>query len=358
MAAPTPSPAPADRDADLRYLRRALELAERGRLAVSPNPMVGAVVVRDGRVVGEGWHRRLGGPHAEVEAFRAAGQATRGATLYVSLEPCDHQGRTPPCSVATIEAGIRRVVACHRDPDPRVSGTGFERLRRAGVEVEHGLLVPEAVRLNWRFVLAAVHGRPAVTLKWAMSLDGRIATREGDSQWISSPEGRRWALELRECHDGILIGSGTALADDPRLDRRLSEAPGPITRVILDRRLRLSPAARLFTVDGPILVYARPASDPGAFEARRRALEGAGATVVVLEDPAPRRVLEDLHSRGLRSILVEGGAGIAGAFLDAGLYDRVAVCCAPLLVGGDGSPGPVGGKGFAPLAAAPRLGPL
>ncbi len=240
----------ADLDAgSLAHLRRALRLAARGRYRTSPNPNVGAVLVRDGEVVGSGWHRQAGGPHAEVEALREAGahseDAARGATLFVTLEPCAHHGRTPPCADAVIAAGIARVVACHRDPDPRVSGEGFAKLRAAGIAVESGFLVEEAVKLNLAFLIAATLGRPAVTLKWAMSLDGRIATATGESQWISSPRGRRWALELREEHDAILVGSGTLLADDPRLDRRLGLSAGPNLRVVLDRRLRTPPTARL-----------------------------------------------------------------------------------------------------------------
>lgn len=336
---------------ELAYLRRALRLAARGRFRVSPNPRVGAVIVKDGEVVGEGYHRQVGGPHAEVEAFAAAGEKNRGATLYVSLEPCAHFGRTPPCADATIAAGIRRVVACHRDPDPRVQGGGFARLRAAGIEVEHGFLIEEALRLNWRFLVAAVYKRPAVTLKWAMSLDGRIATAAGDSQWISSPLGRRWALELREEHDAILVGSGTVLADDPRLDRRLGLAAGPITRVVLDRRLRIPPHARLFDLPGTVLVYTSPASERAHADALRR----RGAEVVVLPEVHPEAVLADLYSRGLRSLLVEGGAEVAAAFVAAGLFDQVAALCAPLLIGSQAAKGPLGGEGFEPLAAAPRL---
>ena len=312
---------------------------------------MGAVVVRGGEVVGEGWHRAVGGPHAEVEAFRAAGDRSRGATLYVSLEPCAHFGRTPPCADATIAAGITRVVACHRDPDPRVAGGGFARLQEAGIAVEHGFLVEQAVRLNWRFLCAAVYKRPAVTLKWAMSLDGKIATAAGDSQWISSPEGRRWALELREEHDAILIGSGTALADDPRLDRRLGLAGRPNVRVVLDRRLRLPPTARLFDLPGAILVYTSPASEG----TRAAALRQRGAEVVVLPEVVPEAVLADLYRRGLRSVLVEGGAEVAAAFSSAGLFDQVAALCAPLLIGGREAKSPLGGSSFEPLAAAPRL---
>jgi diaminohydroxyphosphoribosylaminopyrimidine deaminase/5-amino-6-(5-phosphoribosylamino)uracil reductase len=319
--------------------------------------MVGAVLVRDGEVVGSGWHRQVGGPHAEVEAFRAAGERARGATLYVTLEPCAHHGRTPPCADAVIAAGVARVVACHRDPDPRVSGGGFAKLRAAGIEVEVGELGREAVRLNLRFLIAATLQRPAVTLKWAMSLDGRIATAGGQSQWISSPAGRRWGLAQREEHDAILAGSGTVLADDPRLDRRLGLAAGPNVRVILDRRLRVPPAATLFTVPGPVLIYAEPAAVSAVSEKveRRRALEERGAEVVILPAVDPPAVLADLYRRGVRSVLVEGGGEIHASFAAAGCFDRVAVDCAPLLIGGKTAPGPLGGAGFQLLEEAARL---
>jgi diaminohydroxyphosphoribosylaminopyrimidine deaminase / 5-amino-6-(5-phosphoribosylamino)uracil reductase len=312
--------------------------------------------VQGDEVAGSGWHRRVGGPHAEVEALRAAGERARGATLYVTLEPCAHHGRTPPCADAVIAAGVARVVACHRDPDPRVSGRGFERLRAAGIEVEVGEGAREAVRLNWRFLVAATLRRPAVTLKWAMSLDGRIATAAGQSQWISSPAGRRWALALREEHDATLVGSGTVLADDPRLDRRLGLAAGPGLRVVLDRRLRVPPTARLFTVSeaaGPVLIYAQ--SDDAA---ARRALEERGATVAVLPLVEPATVLADLYERGVRSVLVEGGSEVHGSFLTSSCYDRVAIDCAPLLIGGRDAPGPLGGPGFQALADAARLDEL
>jgi diaminohydroxyphosphoribosylaminopyrimidine deaminase/5-amino-6-(5-phosphoribosylamino)uracil reductase len=345
---------------DEPHLRRALRLAARGRFGVSPNPMVGAVLVRDGVVVGEGWHRRVGGPHAEREALAVAGEAARGATLYLNLEPCSHFGRTPPCADAVIAAGVARVVACHGDPDPRVSGQGFARLRAAGIAVEAGFLVREAVRLNYRFLIAAVERRPAVTLKWAMSLDGRIATAAGESQWITSPAARKWALELREEHDAILVGSGTVLADDPRLTRRLpggkrraSGAPKPpIVRVVLDRRLRTPPTARLFQEPGEVLIYTRKTANGGKEAAR---LAAAGATVVPLETPEPAAVLADLQERGVRSVLVEGGGAIHAAFVAAGLYDRVAAACAPLLLGGRAAPGPLGDPGAPSLGLAPRL---
>jgi diaminohydroxyphosphoribosylaminopyrimidine deaminase / 5-amino-6-(5-phosphoribosylamino)uracil reductase len=312
--------------------------------------MVGAVLVKDGEVVGSGWHRQVGGPHAEVEALREAGERARGATLYVTLEPCSHFGRTPPCVDAVLAGGIARVVACHGDPDPRVSGRGFQKLREAGVEVETGTLAEEAVRLNLRFLIAATLQRPAVTLKWAMSLDGRIATTTGQSQWISSEQGRRWALALREEHDAILVGSGTALADDPRLDRRLGLAAGPNVRVVMDRRLRVSPEARLFTVGGPVLIYTASTD-----RERREALEKAGAEVIVLPAVEPAATLADLYGRGVRSVLVEGGGEVLASFVASGCYDRVMVDCAPLLIGGKGAPGPLGGEGFQALDAAARL---
>jgi diaminohydroxyphosphoribosylaminopyrimidine deaminase / 5-amino-6-(5-phosphoribosylamino)uracil reductase len=312
--------------------------------------MVGALVVRDGEVVGSGWHRQVGGPHAEVEALREAGERARGAALYVTLEPCSHFGRTPPCVDAVLAAGIARVVACHCDPNPLVSGRGFAKLREAGVEVEVGVLAAEAVQLNLRFLIPLTLGRPAVTLKWAMSLDGRIATATGQSQWISSPQGRRWALALREEHDAILVGSGTVLADDPRLDRRLGLAAGPNVRVVLDRRLRTPPGTRLFTVQGPVLIYTQTNDN-----SRRDALTARGAEVVELPSVDPASVLANLHRRGIQSVLVEGGGEVHASFVESGCYDRVLVDCAPMLIGGRSAPGPIGGEGFATLDSAARL---
>ena len=339
---------------------RALALARRGRFGVAPNPMVGAVVTQGGEIVGAGWHRRAGGEHAEAMALDAAGDRARGGTIYVTLEPCNHHGRTPPCAGRILESGVGRVVFAHRDPNPEVIGGGGERLRVAGLLVESGLLAEQAVELNVPFLTRVLHQRPAVTLKWAMSLDGRIATVAGDSQWISSPRGRRWALELREEHQAIVVGSGTALADDPRLNRRLGRADGPIARVVLDRRLRLSPRARMFEVEGTVVIYtaAPGASAEGAtreWAARRDRLREGGAEVVVLEAVAPAAVLADLAGRGVSNVLVEGGAGVLEAFASSGVWDRAAVCCAPLLVGGSAAPGPLGGAGAAKLADAWRL---
>jgi diaminohydroxyphosphoribosylaminopyrimidine deaminase/5-amino-6-(5-phosphoribosylamino)uracil reductase len=339
--------------AELAALKRAIGLAAQGRYLTAPNPMVGAVLLRDGVELAAGWHRKVGGPHAEIEALRGVADAW-GATLCVTLEPCAHHGRTPPCVDAVVAAGVRRLVACHRDPDARVSGLGFSRLAFAGLDVTWGHLAAEAVRLNWKYLTAKLLRRPAVTLKWAMSLDGKIATRRGDSQWISAPPARRWSLELREVHGAILVGINTALADDPRLTRRLGKADGPILRVVLDRRLRLPPTARLFDHPGPVLVYAAA----GADAALAAALRGRGAEVVFLAQTTPAAVLADLAGRGVQSLLVEGGAEVLGAFVEAGTFDRVEVACAPLLVRGKDAPGPLGGLGSEKLADALRLDTL
>ena len=308
------------------------------------------MVVRDGRVVGEGWHRRAGGPHAETVALERAGGEARGATLYVTLEPCAHHGRTPPCADAVVAAGIERVVACHRDPDPRVAGRGFARLEAAGIRVETGARIAEAVELNLSYLVEKTRGRPALTLKWAASLDGRTATAAGESRWISGPEARRLALELRDEHDAVLVGSGTILADDPRLTRRLGRAPGPILRAVADRGLRTPPGARLFDGTGAIVVY----TERGGAK-RAEALRERGAEVVRLASLEPAALLADLGRRGVQSVLLEGGGTLAAAFFESGAWDRVVAVTAPLLIGGATAPAPLGGRGVGDLAGAERL---
>jgi diaminohydroxyphosphoribosylaminopyrimidine deaminase/5-amino-6-(5-phosphoribosylamino)uracil reductase len=311
---------------------------------------VGAVLVAGGRVVGEGWHRRAGEPHAEVLALAAAGARAAGATLYVNLEPCSHQGRTPPCVDALLAAGVGRVVACHRDPNPRVAGTGFARLRAAGVAVEVGALAEAAIELNLAFLVEQVLGRPAVTLKWAASLDGKIATVAGESRWLTGGRARRRALELREEHDAVLVGSGTVLADDPLLTRRLGRAAGPILRAIADRRLRTPPAAALLAEPGPVVVYTE--CDDAE---RRRALEQRGAEVVRLPRVSPAELLADLGRRGVQSLLVEGGGTLAAAWYEAASWDRVVAMLAPRLIGGAAAATPLDGAGVARLEHAGRL---
>ncbi len=333
-----------------KYMAEAIALASEGRYGAPPNPMVGAVLVRAGAVVGRGYHAKVGQAHAEVAAFADAGESARGADLYVTLEPCSHHGRTPPCTEAVIAAGVRRVVCAHLDPDPRVAGRGIAQLRAAGIAVEVGDAAEEARELNWKYLVHRVHQRPAVTLKWAMTLDGRIATRSGDAKWISSPAARHWSLELREVHQAILVGSGTVLADDPRLDRRRGRADSPILRVVLDRRLRTPPGALLFGIPGPVVIFTE-----AGVKGRTQELERAGAEVVRLGEVTPHTVLAELGARGVQAVLVEGGAMVHGAFFDAGLADRVEVVVAPVVVGGADAPGPIGGRGVEALAEGWRL---
>jgi diaminohydroxyphosphoribosylaminopyrimidine deaminase/5-amino-6-(5-phosphoribosylamino)uracil reductase len=319
-----------------------LALARRGRFTVAPNPKVGALVVSaDGAIVGQGWHERAGEAHAEVRALAEAGARARGGELYVTLEPCAHFGRTPPCVDAVLAAGVARVVTSHRDPDPRTAGRGIERLRAAGVDVEIGAGAEEAVALNLPYLISRIHGRPTVTLKWAATLDGKIATGSGESRWITGASARRRALELREEHDAVLVGSGTALADDPRLHRRLGRAGRPNLRVVLDRRLRLTAGARLFDQKGAVVVYTESPD-----EARRAALAARGADVVRLPRVTPIEVLLDLAGRGVQSVLVEGGGEVSAAFVAAELWERVVAFVAPKLLGGRHAITPLGGAGF------------
>ncbi len=349
-----------DVERDARFMRRALELAERGRGLTSPNPMVGAVVVSDGEIVGEGYHERAGGPHAEVVALAAAGARSRGATIYVTLEPCSYHGRTPPCARAVIDAGIRRVVAALVDPNPRVSGRGLDALRAAGVEVAETILTDHAERQNRAFVAAMRLGRPHVTLKAAMTLDGRIADRHGESKWITGDGARAAAHRLRSESDAIVVGVGTVLRDDPALTVRL-ERPWPREpyRVVLDTRARTPVAARLIAAGtkSRALVITGGDADP----ARIAALTAAGATVVPVGSRDgrvdPRAALAALAEREVRAVLVEGGGEVHGAFVDAGLVDRVAVFIAPRLMGGREATPSIGGLGLS-LADALRLGAL
>ena len=344
---------------DARFMRRALEVAERGRGLTSPNPMVGAVVVRDGRIVAEGAHLRAGGPHAEVSALAAAGEAARGATLYCTLEPCNHHGRTPPCAPAVAEAGIVRVVAALADPNPLARGGGA-RLRAAGVDVEMGVLASEAERQNRVWLTALRERRPHVTLKAAATLDGKIADVHGGSRWITGEAARLHAHRLRAESDAIVVGVTTALRDDPALTVRLSEPwPREPYRVVLDTRARLGPDARLIHAGTPSrAVFAVGAQAPAD---RLAALERAGA--MVLRGPTRggrvdvAALLTQLFELEVRAVLVEGGGETHAAFLEAGVVDRVALFLAPLLLGGREAPTVLGGPGRE-LKSALRLGPL
>jgi diaminohydroxyphosphoribosylaminopyrimidine deaminase / 5-amino-6-(5-phosphoribosylamino)uracil reductase len=327
---------------DLAMMRAALALARRGLGSTWPNPSVGCVIVRDRHVIGRGWTGRGGRPHGETEALRRAGAAARGATAYVTLEPCCHWGKTPPCADALIAAGTRRVVVALDDPDPRVAGSGIEALRKAGIAIEVGLCAAEAAELNAGFLQRVRLGRPLVTLKLATSLDGRIATAAGESRWITGPAARERAHLLRARHDAILVGTETALADDPELTCRLPGlADRSPVRVVLDRHLRTAPTARLIVSarQVPTWIVTLVASDP----ARQEQLRNAGVDIITAEPDAAGMVdlvalLGNLGRRGLTRLLVEGGGRLAAALLRAGLVDRLVWFHAPVLLGGDGVP--------------------
>ena len=345
------------RDADARWMRRALELAARGRFGASPNPMVGAVVLDpEGRLVGEGFHARCGGPHAEIVALREAGDRARGGSLIVTLEPCAHHGRTPPCVDAILSAGISRVVAAMREPNP-VAGGGLDLLRAEGVDAGVGVDSDRARALNRRWLTWVQERRPWVTLKAAVSLDGRIATRTGQSKWITGEPARRRSLELREEHDAIVVGINTVLADNPLLTRRLGLNPGESwTRVVLDSRLRTPTAAQVVQTSPEQTLIAH--TSEAALTDRQR-LEKSGVQLVEIGAGADGRVelhhlLEHLARRDVAALLVEGGSAVHGSFADAGLVDEAVFFIAPLLIGGSG-PSAVAGRGVADLELATRL---
>jgi diaminohydroxyphosphoribosylaminopyrimidine deaminase/5-amino-6-(5-phosphoribosylamino)uracil reductase len=349
------------RQPDLAWIDRAIELAERGRFGVSPNPMVGAIVVRDGRVVGEGYHRRAGGPHAEVVAIARAGEAARGADLYVSLEPCVHFGRTPPCVDAICASGVRRVIAAAPDPNPLVRGRGFAALARAGIPVLRANPGQRraAELQNEKFRVWITERRPFVLAKWASTLDGRIASAAGRSRWITGPEARRRALLLREEYDAVLVGAGTIRADDPLLTRRLGRArERPHRRIVLDGRLRVSPDARVFRhPEGVVLVTAQAARSRAAARFSARGVEVWSLPGRSAGRVSPTRLLQRLAQEQIASVMVEGGSETLWQFFRGGLVDRIAAFIAPRVVGGREAPGAVGGSGFT-LSGSVRLGEL
>ncbi len=318
--------------ADHAFMSRALELAQRGLYTTAPNPRVGCVVVRDGESVGEGWHKRAGEAHAEVVALRAAGDRARVASVYVSLEPCSHHGRTPPCTDALIVAGVARVVAAMRDPNPKVAGAGLERLRAAGIEVQEGLLAEQARELNIGFVSRMQRGRPWLRVKVAASLDGRTALANGISQWITGPEARRDGHHWRAQSCAVMAGIGTLLADDPRLTVRDVETSRQPARIVVDRDLRLPASARVLE-GGNVLVFAAMAE-----QERVDVLTRAGAEVIVIPDARGKvdlaRMLEELARREMNEILAESGSRLNGALLNAGLVDELVLYFAPHLLGG------------------------
>ncbi|MGD2064468.1 MAG: bifunctional diaminohydroxyphosphoribosylaminopyrimidine deaminase/5-amino-6-(5-phosphoribosylamino)uracil reductase RibD [Nitrospirota bacterium] len=341
---------------DRHYMRRALTLARRGLGYTSPNPAVGAVLVKGGRIVGEGYHRRAGTPHAEIHALEAAGARARGATLYVTLEPCAHHGRTGPCCVAVAAAGVRRVVVASADPNPQVAGEGIIYLRRRRIAVETGVERQAADELNEDFFVYITQGRPFVTWKGAMSLDGRIATRSGASQWITGEAARRAGHRLRRRADAILVGRTTVAADDPTLTDRAPGRPHHLLRVVVASRLRLPLDRKVFEDQqaSPTVVYTTAAAPAK----RRRDLESAGVEVVVAGDGGrvdPVMLMADLARREVMHLLIEGGGEVAASFLEAGLVDRVTLFVAPLLIGGRKAFPVLGGLGITDLIHAPRL---
>lgn len=330
--------------ADTTYMREALAWARRGLGRTSPNPAVGAVVVRDGQIVGRGFHRRAGEAHAEVAALQAAGSRARGATLYVTLEPCPTTGRTGPCTEAILQAGIARVVVAARDPDPHVDGRGLQRLRAAGVEVTTGVLAREAVSLLEAYVVHRRTGRPFVTLKWAMSLDGKISAGRDRRTMISGARSLRYDHALRNVHDAVLVGIGTVLADDPQLTCRIPGGRDPL-RVVLDSRLRIPLRARVLHLNSPAPTLV--VTGEQAPEDRLAALRAAGAEVLVLpgERPALRDLLGVLAGRGVLSVLVEGGGTVHASVLAEGVAHKVVAIVGPGLIGGAEAPTPVDGAG-------------
>lgn len=340
---------------DIAYMRRALELAHRGAGRTSPNPMVGAVIVRGGHVIGEGYHAQLGAPHAEVEAITKTAGDISGATLYVTLEPCCHYGKTPPCAPILVERGFTRVVAATDDPNPLVAGKGFSILRDAGIRVDVGVCANEAMRLNEAFFTFHALQRPFVICKWAMTMDGRIATDTGNSRWVSNEESRQYVHMIRSRVDAIMIGVGTVLLDNPRLNVRLEGYGGkqPL-RIIADGHLRIPLRAKCLTGEHPErAVVATTTAAPKDKIAR---LRDAGHTVLVFES---RRGLLDmglfaheLHRMGIQSVLCEGGSSLNGALFDAGVVDKLIAFVAPKLIGGNSSKGPITGWGIGSMEEA------
>jgi diaminohydroxyphosphoribosylaminopyrimidine deaminase/5-amino-6-(5-phosphoribosylamino)uracil reductase len=343
-------------DLDAAWMDRALALAERGRGGVEPNPLAGAVIVRDGRLVGEGWHRRFGGPHAEVEAIQAAKEEARGSTLYVTLEPCCHHGKTPPCTDAILEAGIHRVVAAIGDPNPLVAGQGVRQLEKSGIAVELGCGAELARQINAPYLKLLATGRPYVHAKWAMSLDGKIATRVFQSKWLTGEVARRDSHHLRARMDAIIVGAGTVRHDDPLLTAR---PPGARTlyRIILASKAELPLQSQVIAGarQSPVIIVAGPEVEL----ARQETLQRAGCEVLVIPAsqgrPQIALLLEELGRRRMTNVLVEGGSQVLGAFFDAREIDEVHVYIAPILIGGQEAPAAIGGRGAESIADALKL---
>lgn len=332
---------------DRKYMARALQLALRGAGHTRPNPMVGAVLVKDGRIIGEGWHKQYGGPHAEVNAFASATEDPEGATLYVSLEPCSHYRKTPPCADLIIRKKVARVVAALEDPNPLVSGRGFRKLRANGIRVTVGVLAEEARHINDVFLTYVTRKRPFVLYKAAMSLDGKIACHTGESQWISSEKSREEVQRLRGILSGIMVGAGTVIADDPRLTCRMEEYENP-ARIIVDGKLRVPVESRIFHEPGRNIILTTSEASPE----KKKALENLGVELIEADSEEPGKV--DLKSamlalgiKGIDGILLEGGPTLAASALEAGIIDAVRFYIAQKIIGGREAPSPFAGTGAA-----------
>lgn len=342
--------------ADLRYMRLALSLARRGLGRVWPNPAVGCVIVRDGRIVGRGWTQPGGRPHAEVVALAQAGDAAKGATAYVTLEPCAHHGKTPPCAEALISAGIARVVCALGDPDPRVDGGGFDMLRAAGIAVKTGLCEDEARADQAGFLSRVTRGRPMLTLKLASSFDGRIATASGESQWITGPEARRHVHAMRASHDAVMVGAGTARDDDPSLTVRGLGVDHQPVRVVLSRHIDMPLDSQLARTarEVPLWICHGRRAAPELIAA----WQGIGATLITVDEVQatldPGSVLQALGDRGLTRVYCEGGGGLAASLLGAGLVDELVGYGAGLAIGAEGRPS-LAAMGLSRLTEAPRF---
>jgi diaminohydroxyphosphoribosylaminopyrimidine deaminase/5-amino-6-(5-phosphoribosylamino)uracil reductase len=334
-------------------MERALELARRGEGGVEPNPMVGCVLVQNGRLIGEGWHRKFGGPHAEIHALQSCPHDIDGATAFVTLEPCSHHGKTPPCADALINSGISRVVVAHSDPNPDVSGQGIRRMRDAGIHVEVGLLQEDAAQVLAPYLKRTRTGIPWIIAKWAMTLDGKIATARGDSQWISNEHSRKIVHQLRGRVDAVMVGSRTAAQDDPLLTARPA-GRRVATRIVMDSKASLSLDSQLCrtTSQFPTLIACGPMADRDALELLRE----AGCEIWQTENADPNQrlleLLRELGRRGMTNVMVEGGGGLLGALHDLGQIDEVQAFIGPSLLGGVEAITPIGGHGASVMAAA------
>lgn len=341
---------------DEAFMDRAIELAQRGEGFTSPNPMVGAVIVREGKIVGEGFHRRVGEQHAEIVALQQAGEASRGSTLYVNLEPCAHYGRTPPCTEAIINSGVAKVVAAMVDPNPLVSGRGIARLREAGIEVVTGVREEKARKLNEVFIKFITTGLPFTVLKIAMTLDGKIASRTGDSRWITGKQSRELVHRWRHKYDAVMVGINTVLTDNPRLSVRLPgntwKNPRP---VVVDSRLRFPSDCNLARSQPPAIIATVRGQDAN----KVKLLRELGLTVMEVAEDRGRVDVAELFAllgkEGITSVLVEGGGELAASLLEAGLVDKLHVFIAPKIIGGRSAPTPVGGRGIALMQDAIQI---